>query len=420
MDSKIIRFSLFLSVCIGLLFTSYGEETDSTELEELKRLAEIESKKEKKEEKRDETIFKSGGLGLQKLNPEISVTGDMLGVYHYREDVKNGPEFIFRGLGLHFESYLDPYTKFKAAVPVSPKGVGLGEAYMTRFAVLPGFNITLGKFRQQFGVINRWHKHGLDQIDFPLALRKLFGDGGLNQTGMSFDWSLPFPRNASQELLFQVTNGENSRLFSGNILSIPSLLGHYKFFVDFSKSTYFEMGVTGLVGWNDEWDVVSGDSTIQKEKRLRTEAIGLDMVIRWEPTGHMRYRNIEWRCEIYYLDRIILTPDIGAEDNINPYGGYSYLQAKLSRKLDIGIRFDYYKPDAKGYASTAGGLAPLAYTDDEAYQWQISPYLTWGQSPFVKFRIEYDHLDGKGMGDSENTVIVQAVFAAGPHKHERY
>ena len=420
MVSKKYVFLLLLTICIGLSSSAFGEVTDSSELEELKQLAEIESKKEKKEEKSDETIFKSGGSGLQKLNPEISVTGDMLGVYHYRENIKNGPEFIFRGLGLHFESYLDPYTKFKAAVPVSPKGVGLGEAYMTRFAVLPGLNVTLGKFRQQFGVINRWHKHAIDQIDFPLALIQLFGDGGLNQIGMSFDWSLPSPRNASQELVVQVTNGQNSRLFSGNILSIPSILGRYKFFVDFSKSTYFEIGVSGLVGWNNEWSVTSGDSTITKDEKLPTEAAGLDMVIRWEPTGHMRYHNIEWRCEIYYLNRTILTPDIGSQDIINPYGGYTYLQSKFSRKLDIGVRFDYYKPDIKKYASTNTTLAPLVYTENEAYQWQISPYLTWSQSPFVKFRIEYDHLDGKGMGNSDNTIIAQAVFAAGPHKHERY
>ena len=51
-----------------------------TEAEYLRRLAEIITKEEATEVKpEEETVFTSGGLSLQALNPEISVTGDMLG-----------------------------------------------------------------------------------------------------------------------------------------------------------------------------------------------------------------------------------------------------------------------------------------------------------------------------------------------------
>jgi len=34
--------------------------------------------------------------------------------------------------------------------------------------------------------------------------------------------------------------------------------------------------------------------------------------------------------------------------------------------------------------------------------------------------LEHDHADGHGMRKREDIVYLQAVFAAGPHKHERY
>ena len=46
--------------------------------------------------------------------------------------------------------------------------------------------------------------------------------------------------------------------------------------------------------------------------------------------------------------------------------------------------------------------------------------MTWRQSPFVKYRVEYNHVDGHGMEEPEDILYFQLIFAAGPHKHERY
>ena len=142
------------------------------------------------EVKPGEVVFESGALGLQALNPEISVTGDFL--FSNRQDSTSdqSSDFNFRNLGLHLESWLDPYTRFKGAVQFHEDETELGEAYVTLHNFSDDLNLTVGKFRQQFGVVNRWHKHGLDQVDFPLALRQIFGDGGLNQSGLSLDWMM--------------------------------------------------------------------------------------------------------------------------------------------------------------------------------------------------------------------------------------
>jgi len=317
------------------------------------------------------------------------------------------------------ESYLDPYTRFKAAVPINENGAELGEAYMTRYGLPGSMSATFGKFRQQFGVINRWHKHALDQFDFPLALRQVFGEGGLNQTGVSLDWVLPQVGRTSQELTFQLTNGSNGRLFSGNTLGTPSLLLHYKNYRDISKDTYFEWGLTGLLGWKDEWEVQEGGDPFTVHDSLPAAVYGMDFNLLWEPTDRMRYRNLEWRTELYVVDRRIMAPDGSGEDTVNPWGAYTYVQTKLNRKLDIGVRLDYFRPDSKDYAVLGSWLAPHAFPV-QVDQWQIGPYITWIQSPWVRWRIEYNHLDSGDLFEPVDIIYFQLVFAAGPHKHDRY
>ena len=393
---------------------------EGSEAEMLRRLAEDAAGKAEKKNEYEETVFKDVGLALQKLNPEISVTGDIVNAYTVDADTDRF-NFNFRNLGIHIESYLDPYTRFKAAIPVTASSATIGEAYLTRYGILKDVNFTMGKFRQQFGVVNRWHKHALDQVDFPLALRQIFGEGGLNQTGLSFDWAMPPIFGSSQELILQVTNGKNSRVFSGNTVSVPSMLTHYKSYRDLSKDTYLECGLTGLLGWNRDWDVSSGGTTITRKDYQHAACFGADLTVLWEPTEQMRHKNLEWRSELYWLNKDILAPDDSGSDTLNSWGAYSYLQAKVLRTLDIGVRGDFYMPDDKDYANISGlSLTPLAYVEEDAYQWQISPYITWWQSPFVKFRLEYNHLDGQNFAEPEDKIMLQAVFAVGPHKHERY
>jgi len=282
-------------------------------------------------------------------------------------------------------------------------------------------NLDVGRFRQQFGVINRWHTDALDQVEYPLVLQRIFGDEGLAQTGVSVEWTLPNWGNTYQGLTIQITNTENERLFGGDTLGNPSMLFHYKNYRDLSRDTYFEFGLSGLFGWNDQWDIDKGSGIVNEHDSLGTQVLGADFSFLWEPADKALYRDVEWRSEVYYLNRDILAPDNSGRDNINTWGAYSYLQTKVARNTDIGIRTDYYKPDSKSYADTAGAsLVPLAYSANSPHRWQVCPYITVMQSEWVKFRFEYDYAFGHGTEDTEHVVMLQAIFAAGPHKHERY
>jgi len=396
-----------------------GQRKEETDLEALRRAAEAEAAKEQEPEKDiEDKTFKSGNLGLQALNPEISATGDMLA--SYQSGIESAPttRTVFRNLGLHFQAYLDPYSRFKAAIPITSfGGAELGEAYFTRFGLLGSTNITLGKFRQQFGIVNRWHMHALDWFNFPLALTSVFGPEGLNQVGMSLDGA-GSTGPIVHGYTVQVTDATNQQMFGGNSENRPSILGRYSAYQDLSPSTYLQISLTGLVGWNDAWTTV--DTSFHSNRT--TAVYGADLVVMWEPTGNMRYRNIEWRSEGYYVDKGIYAPDGSGADWINPWGFYSLIQTKVSRTLEIGARYDYFAPDTKAYASVNPELAlfPIAVTQSDPYRQLVGAWFTWWQSPFVKFRGGYSFENSTGVDSDIHFVTLQMVFAAGPHKHDRY
>jgi hypothetical protein len=342
--------------------------------------------------------FKEGSRSLQALNPEISVTGDMLVQHlveapHYRGGERSG--FQFRVLGLHFQSNLDPFSFIKVAVGLSPAGIGLGEAYATWINALPRVNLTLGKFRQQFGVVNRWHQHSLDQSTFPLPIQLYMGKSGLNQIGLSLNWLMPSLTAHANELTLEVTNAQNSTLFSGNEFGLPATLLHWKNYYDLNRDTYFEWGLTGLAGTNDSLGL-----SFDPEHRWTVMA-GLDLTLSWTPVNKALYRGMTWRTELFYVNK-----ELSHNRTITALGGYSYVDYRLSQRFVGGVRVDVAQP-------------PMPENTDKIL-WQVVPYLTFWQSEFVLFRLEFRHMDGSDLEQADNRVLLQIDWAAGPHKHERY
>lgn len=385
------------------------------ELEALRKAAE-EAAPVEPEPSEEEKRFRARGLGLQALNPEISVSGDFININRESSAEDEVTRFEFREFALHLQSYLDPYSRFKASVPVTEEGVELEEAYFTRFALPAGTAVTLGKFKQQFGAVNRWHEHSLDWVDYPLPLRSIFGEEGLSDMGLALEVNGTVG-GISTGLQLEVTSGENEVLLGANTRHRPSFLGHIKFFRDLTAATYAEIGLTGLLGWNDSWNV--GGEEI--ERTLRSTAFGLDFTILWEPPGKMRYRNIAWRSELYMVDKRMPHPEGSEESSIVPWGFYASCTSKLTRMLETSLRFDYYSPAHRSWAGGEGASGnPLVLPIEDPHRWSVTGNLTWWQSPFVKMRLEYTHEDGRWLEPREDRIVFQCVFAAGPHKHERY
>ncbi len=375
------------------------EKQAESELEKLREQALQTAAAQQEEQPR---VFKSGQRSLQAINPEISVTGDaflqaVMNEDSFTKEERTGARF--RVIGLHFQSNLDPFSLAKIAVEVHPEGIELGEAYATWSNVFKNVSFTAGKFRQQFGVVNRWHAHALEQFDFPLAMTTILGEDGLNQTGLSIDWLMPKLFAQVNTLTLQITDGQNNHLFAGELFSFPAVLGHLKNYYDLNPNTYLEVGLTGMVGQNNRRGYLN-DSLITESSRL-TKLAGLDLTLSWEPLNRAHYHSLVWRSELYYADK-----KLPLNKSIKAIGGYSYLQYRFNERLYAGVRLDYTQP----------------FTEDNNGKniHQIVPYVTWWQSHWVRFRLQWNYLNGNAAEKSNSVVRLQLTWAAGPHKHERY
>ncbi len=398
------------------------EAEDEAELESLQNAMDAELGEDVSEDvsAEEETVFESGARALQGLNPEISVTGDILATLYMNKDfyvleevqqheghVHGGVQrsgLEIRSLGVAFQSNLDPFSFMKLVLAVHHGNFGVCEAYITWAGAIPYVTMTLGKFHQQFGVINRWHEHGFDQVDRPLSHKKYLGHHGLVGTGLSVRIMIPRLWAHAEELTIEVTNGENENLFSGEYFSIPTVLGHLKSYWDLNSATYLELGLTGVWGLNNKWGWV--DDTIGQlvnEGYRHTAVAGADLNLVWVPMGKEKYRGVTWRTEFLYLHKQVETT--GKIEDIDAFAGYTYLDVRTGPYLILGARFDI-------------GQAPEVGTKD--WFWQVSPYVTVWQSHFAYFRLQYNATWESGRTDPIHALVFQTVFAAGPHKHEKY
>ncbi|MFH1131554.1 MAG: hypothetical protein V1754_09470 [Pseudomonadota bacterium] len=235
------------------------EKVEENELEKIQNAAEVESTSQEEQEKPEERTFLWGALALQKLNPEISLGADFLAQlvidgekwYAGRDDRTAMP---VREVNLSFQHSLDPYSMFKAAINFTPwpdAAVDVEEVYITWFGLIKSLSISLGRFRHNFGIINRWHQHDLDQTDYPLAILLVLGESGLNQTGASLKWFMPPLWAHANELTLEITDGENETLFAGEFFTVPCIMAHLKNYYDLSESTYLELGLSGMFGFNN-------------------------------------------------------------------------------------------------------------------------------------------------------------------------
>jgi hypothetical protein len=238
----------------------------------------------------------------------------------------------------------------------------------------------VGKFRQEIGLYNRWHSHALLEVERPLAATTFLGEDGLIQTGLGITLPSLSIGPTTQTATFEAAAGSNDALFGGG--SDITYLGRLQSFWDLGTS-YFQLGATGVLGENDEVG-------------LETELLGLDASFRWTPRGQSLYRDFRLKAEWYFAEQTTPTEALTGD------GGYVQANLRVSRRWILGTRADF----VDGY-------------EDTPDIFQLVPAITWWQSEWVKIRLQYHYLKPDG-GAGNHTLLLQTVWAMGPHKHESY
>lgn len=365
----------------------------------------------------------------QALNPEISFLGDFS--YDWSEsDIKNG--FVMRGVEIGLQAPLDPYTRFKGYLAGHQEpfefpfhdpaaegeleeedhegelehggeiGVSVEEAYMEWVALPLHTRLQVGKFRQQYGTLNRWHRHALPSVDTPFALENAFGHEGLVGLGIGLDWQLGKLWATNNGLTLQITNPDNPAAFAGSDWNDPAFLLRHTGFFELGPDAYFDLGLN----WTRGPNTATGDE--------KTDIYGFDFAYVWEPTNRARYRSLELRGEYIHTNY-----DTGDTPSIASDSYYAYLFGRLSRRWIAGLRYD--NAELPGYGH--GIYAPEEFREGlKDTGW--TPFLTYSQSEFVRLRLQYQRIDRDFISSKgprkDNRLWLQVTFAAGPHKHASY
>jgi hypothetical protein len=312
------------------------------------------------------------------LNPEIGVTGDVRGYATGRGVQRDN--FDPREFEIGFQSALDPYSHTKIFISLEDGEVGLEEGY-AYWSGLPGhLRLDVGKFRQQFGELNRWHLHAVPETEYPLALTTFLGADGLSGTGLSLYRA--FGGFGTHELTAQVTRSASDAELFGNS-GRPTYLAHLLNFWQLGRSAYMQIGGTALYGTNPD-------------SALRTKVGGVEFRLTWRPPARALYREWTVRGELLALQR-----EVGGSGPTR-LGGYIGTTYKLNQRFILGTRYDYVESPEFGIITR-----------------QLVPSITLWQSEWVFLRAQYQW-QRIAAASAQHQFAFQAVWAIGPHKHETY
>jgi len=312
------------------------------------------------------------------LNPEIGVTGDVR-AYGTTSGVQRD-NFVPREFEIGFQSALDPYSHTKIFVSIEDGVASLEEGY-AYWTGMPGrIRLDVGRFRQQFGELNRWHLHAVPETEYPLVLTSYLGEDGLAGTGLSVYRA--FGGLGTHELTAQVTrSASDDELFGGG--GRPTYLVHLLNFWQLGRSAYMQIGGTGLYGTNPD-------------SALRTRVGGLEFRLTWRPPLRAMYREWTLRGELLAFQKEV----VGAGPT--RIGGYVSSTYKLNQRFIAGVRYDYVESPEIGEITR-----------------QVIPSLTMWQSEWVFLRAQYQW-QRVASATATHQIALQAVWAIGPHKHETY
>lgn len=343
---------------------------------------------------------RSAGTNLSAFNPEIGVLADIVGQFSESSaDGEGNDKLSAREMELVFGHPIDPYSRLDVTASFSDtEAASLEEAYITHWGLPAEVKTRIGRLKPKVGKAVAIHRDSLDTVDEPLVVSSYLGAEGLSRTGLEFSGFLPAPWTVlTHELTAGVMEGgvgEGGTLF-GATRRRPSFYAHLKNFWDISEITNAELGATYLVGSKDA------------DASFEVNALGLDTTFVHYVTPSNK---LKWQNEFYLQDRdeAFSVAEDGTQTDFNnqPWGWYSLLDYRLSPRLGIGGRFDYVE---------LVDIDPASLVRDADTAW--SGYLTFYQSEFARWRLQYRHTNF-ALGGDDNTVFLQGTVAIGVHKHQ--
>ena len=334
------------------------------------------------------------------FTPEIGAVADVvLSTDSPKADEGGADRVNVRELELVLGSNVDPYSRLDGTIAFTEEAAELEEAYLTRFELPFDVTARAGRFKPKFGKDLAVHRDSLDTVDEPLVIQRYFGEEGMSKSGVDLTKLLDI------SLMHQITlgvleggTGEGGTAF-GVTKRTPTLYSRLKSYLDISDTTNLEIGLNDALGSRD------ADTTFE------VNVFGIDGTLIHQLSAN---QTIKLQGEVFNVNRTEseketvddATGDVFLDDlDGNVWGGYGLFDFRLNSQWAAGFRYDQVE------------LVNRAVDSPNTYDVGYSGYLTFYQSEFARWRLQYTYLDLTD-GSADNRVWIQGTFAIGDHKHK--
>lgn len=328
------------------------------------------------------------------FNPAIAFIVDSV----FSNSRQNKSNFEFRAGEFEISASVDPYARAYAIINGTPDGVEVEEAAIVTTSLPWNLTVKGGRFFADFGRLSKFHDHDLPFVNRPLVLDRYVG-GESQADGLEVSWLAPLPWYLTATVgAYNKIGAENDRV--GN--KTPR---------DLDKFTYLgRIAQFFALGDNHSLDLGMTEAytpEIQSENRKARYLTGLDVTYRYTPLASAAYRGFIWGTEVLWnREARQIQPATDEGDPAvyryrNAYGGYTYLEARFTRRWYLGFLFDY----AQDLDS------PARVTKS------YSPYLTFWASEFQRLRLQYTRLEPPKPLKSDDLFFLQWTIIMGSHAH---
>lgn len=196
------------------------------------------------------------------------------------------------------------------------------EAYLKTRSLPAGFQVKGGKFLSDIGYINSRHSHDWDFVDRPLVSEYLFGDHGLQETGIQATWLAP--SDTYTLVGVELLQGENAEVANylgeqeaedgtNRILKDragPRLLTAFtKWAPDLGYDHALQLGASG--GYSFSYQHTDQHSTRHEDWEGSAWFAGVDAVYKYESGRSYGHGNLTLQAEYFYREIDVDRRDVG-------------------------------------------------------------------------------------------------------------
>jgi len=331
------------------------------------------------------------------FNPLIAVVGTLLSRTDDREVLNGDGDPIddsirLREVELDFRSVIDPWAEGVVIAAIESEVTGsydltIEEGYVVLRklpiveADLRGVRLKVGRFRTEFGRINKVHTHNLPWATRPLAVQMFLGHEGYAREGISGAFQLPAPSDQdSVDLTVQILAGGGIEIDEDAVASDYAPLAHLAWFRELTAEHTVELGLSARGGDSDR-ALYGGDFTYQ-----------------WKPLSGGQWRSFLFGGEYFFNDSD--TPGLD-----RARGGYVWAQHQLSRSCYLGVRYDAVEElNNRGLDTRQVGL-----------------WLSFYTSEYFRVRVGVEHTTSDVPSlDGLDTGFLEMSFVFGAHPSDPY